>query len=89
VLTGTARAAQEAKDREEALMLEQEIERKKREVERRRRMIEGQIATLRARLESEEEEIAKTIAEHELKKDLAKRKRREMARLRMAEKRNA
>jgi circadian clock protein KaiC len=54
VLTGSARLAQEAKDRAAQLTRQQEIERRSREVERKRREITGQIADLQAQLANEE-----------------------------------
>jgi circadian clock protein KaiC len=54
VLTGSARLAQEAKDRAAQLMRQQEIERRSSEVQRKRREITGQIADLQAQLASDE-----------------------------------
>ena len=54
VLTGSARLAQEAKDRAAQLTRQQEIERRSREVERKRHEITGQIADLQAQLANEE-----------------------------------
>jgi circadian clock protein KaiC len=58
VLTGSARLAQEAKDRADRLLRDQEIERRSREVERRRREITVQIEELKAQLADEEGEMA-------------------------------
>jgi circadian clock protein KaiC len=58
VLTGSARIAQEAKDKASKLLRQQEIERRSRELERRRREIAAQIESLQAQLASEEAEIA-------------------------------
>ena len=58
VLTGSARLAQEAKDRAAALVRQQEMERRSREVERKRREIAAQIEILQAQLASEEAEVA-------------------------------
>lgn len=63
VLTGTARVAQEAKERASALARQQEIERQQRELERKRHALEAQISALRAEFSIEEEEIVKIIAE--------------------------
>ncbi|MGY4306428.1 circadian clock protein KaiC [Bradyrhizobium sp. USDA 4369] len=57
VLTGSARLAQEAKDRADRLLRTQEVERRTREIERRRREIAAQIETLQAQLASEEGEM--------------------------------
>jgi circadian clock protein KaiC len=58
VLTGSARLAQEAKDKLSKLLRQQEIERRSRELDRRRREIEAQLESLKAQLVSEEAEIA-------------------------------
>ncbi|WP_316228142.1 MULTISPECIES: circadian clock protein KaiC [unclassified Bradyrhizobium] len=58
VLTGSARLVQEAKDRADRRLREQEIERRAREVERRRHEISLQIEALKAQLASEESEIS-------------------------------
>ncbi|MDU6728448.1 MAG: circadian clock protein KaiC, partial [Bradyrhizobium sp.] len=57
VLTGSARLAQEAKDRADRLLRTQEVERRTREIVRRRREIAAQIETLQAQLASEEGEM--------------------------------
>ena len=57
VLTGSARLAQEAKDKAAALVREQEMERRSRELERKRREIAAQIEILQAQLASEEAEV--------------------------------
>jgi len=54
VLTGSARLAQEAKDRADRLLRTQEVERRTREIVRRRREIAAQIETLQAQLASED-----------------------------------
>jgi circadian clock protein KaiC len=58
VLTGSARVAQEAKDKANKLLRQQEIEQRSRELDRRRREIAAQIESLNAQLESEEAEAA-------------------------------
>ena len=64
VLTGSARLAQEARERNEALQRAQATGRRDRDLERRRASVERQIAELRASLEAEESEIA-TLADQE------------------------
>ena len=56
VLTGSARLAQEAKDRADVLVREQEMERRGREIDRKRREIAAQIEILQAQLASEDAE---------------------------------
>lgn len=85
VLTGSARYAQEAKERDEEILRTQEMESRHRTLERRRAAVEAQIAALRAEYEAEEEEmrrlhLAKGLRETTLLKD-----RQEMARLRYAD----
>jgi circadian clock protein KaiC len=57
VLTGSARLAQEAKDKADRLLREQEIERRSRAIERRRREIKTQIEALEDQLATEETEV--------------------------------
>jgi circadian clock protein KaiC len=63
VLTGTARMAQENKERAATVARRQEIERKQRDLERKRQALEAQISALRAEFGAEEEEVEKLIAE--------------------------
>ena len=72
VLSGTARLAQEAKDRAEILERQQELERKQRELERKQRelerkrdAVEAQISLLRAQFAAEEDEVMKIISQME------------------------
>jgi circadian clock protein KaiC len=85
VLTGSARHAQEAKEREEALARQQEIERKRRNLERQRRAVEAQIAALQAEFETQEEEIASLVRQEEQREAALLEDRAEMARLRQAD----
>jgi circadian clock protein KaiC len=57
VVTGSARLAQEAKDKAAVLVREQEIERRSRELERKRREITAQIEILQAQLAGQEAEV--------------------------------
>ena len=61
VLTGSARAVQEARDRSETLAKQQDVERRQRVLERKRRALESQIAALRAEFETEEEDLKQLI----------------------------
>jgi circadian clock protein KaiC len=58
VLTGSARLAQEAKDKAAVLVREQEMQQRSRELERKRREISAQIEALQAQLASETAEQA-------------------------------
>ena len=63
VLTGTARAAQEAKENAEVLLHSQKLELKRRNVERKNQALEAKIAALRAEFEAEREELERDILE--------------------------
>jgi circadian clock protein KaiC len=69
VVTGSARLAQEAKDKAAALVRDQEIERRSRELERKRREISAQIEALQAQLASETAEEALLNREGIARKD--------------------
>jgi circadian clock protein KaiC len=56
-LTGTARTAQEAFDRQAALSRQLELTRKRRELERKRALLEANIRALEAEFAAEEEEV--------------------------------
>ncbi len=85
VLTGTARAAQEAKERTEDALRKEEIERKKRELERQRRAMEAQIEAIRADLEAQEEDVNKLVQQEKQSEESQEEARAEMLRLRKAE----
>jgi len=61
VLTGSARFAQEAKDKSEKLLHKQEIEQKKLALERKRKNLEAHILELQAEFEAEESESLRLI----------------------------
>ncbi|CCE08307.1 Circadian clock protein kinase kaiC [Bradyrhizobium sp. STM 3843] len=82
VLTGSARLAQEAKDRADRMLRDQEIERRSREVERRRREISAQIEALNAQLATEEHEIALLNREANAREDRLSADRTAMSRSR-------
>jgi circadian clock protein KaiC len=82
VLTGSARLAQEAKERAAAMSCAQDIQRKLRELARRREAVEAQIAALRSGLVAEEEEMEQAIAEARDRETQIGRDRAEMARRR-------
>jgi circadian clock protein KaiC len=72
VLTGSARAAQEARERAEETVLREEIERKKRELDRKRQAVEAQVAALQSQYEAEEKELSVNLGELKLKKQAVK-----------------
>jgi circadian clock protein KaiC len=79
VLTGSARLAQEAREKAEALRRRQEIERRKREFEIRKKSVERQIAELQASLHADEAELDTIVREAELQKSILESDREAMA----------
>ncbi len=67
VLTGSMRAAQEAREKAAGRTLHVEIERKKNLLDRKRRVCDSQVNALRLDLETEEEVLNASIAEAELR----------------------
>ncbi len=85
VLTGSARAAQEAKERMAEEDLKEETDRRKRELERKRLLAEAQIAAIRAGIEADEEEMRKLAQQVERRRSALNEQRKEMARRRQAD----
>jgi circadian clock protein KaiC len=85
VLTGSARAAQQAHAHASALLRKQDVDRKQRELERRRRLLESQIAALQVEFESEEEEFQRMVSEYEFRETRLAEDRDEMAQRRWAD----
>jgi circadian clock protein KaiC len=83
VLTGSARAAQEAREKAAARLRLEATERKRRELERKRRALEAQILALRAQFENEADEFQKEIAIEKTREQVLEAERVEMARLRL------
>lgn len=85
VLTGTARAAQEAQEKAEALSRRQDLERKQRALEQRKKALEAKIAALRAEFETEKEELEKGIIEKKQHEGVLEQDRAAMAKRRKAD----
>lgn len=85
VLTGTARASQEAVESADKLARHQMMDQKKRELERLRKTMEARVAILRSEFESQEEELAKRIIQEQQKEQSLDKDRQAMARLRSAD----
>jgi circadian clock protein KaiC len=85
VLTGAARATQEATDRSEEVLIRQETERRLREIERRQQVREAQIAALRADSESDEEEVKRLLDEAKSREAVVVKERERIANLRKAD----
>jgi circadian clock protein KaiC len=85
VLTGSARAAQKAKDEAEAKDYQGEVDRKIREKELKRKALEARIAALRIEYDAENEEIHILAAEEKKKRNAGIANQNEMACLRKAD----
>jgi circadian clock protein KaiC len=85
VLTGSARAAQEAHEKAAELMRKEEIERKKRELDSKSKALEAQITTLRSEFESAQEEVNKLIQQEEMQENALAEDKAEMMRLRKSD----
>jgi circadian clock protein KaiC len=85
VLTGSARAAQEAHEHAADQTRRDQIEARLRALEVRRRAVEAQMATLRAEIEENETESLRLEAEETARKDQRNTERARMARLRQAD----
>jgi circadian clock protein KaiC len=84
VLTGSARAAQEAREEAESARRRQEAERRTLEINRRKAQIEAQIAALRADLAAEEDERMRLSAQTTEAQSRIERERERMRELRSA-----
>ncbi len=85
VLTGSARAAQEAETRNAALAYRQEIAHQKRELKRKRRELELQLSGLQEDLDSVDEEMQTLTSNEAQKAEIISENVSEMARLRSAD----
>jgi circadian clock protein KaiC len=84
VLTGTARLAQEAQEKADAIMRQQQVVRTRREIESKRQTAQAQIALLQAQLDSDLEVLNQTLRQDDLRGVAAARERKTMARARNA-----
>ena len=82
VLTGTARVAQEARERAAAAVRGQDHERRLRQLAAKQKAIEAQIAALRAEAEAESAEVQFAIAQETLEEQAAQQNIDAMAKLR-------
>jgi circadian clock protein KaiC len=85
VMTGALRAAQEAKERAQALENEQEIQRMQRELARERQALEAKISLLRSEFEAREDSLQRAISQAESREAVLAEERKEIARLRKAD----
>lgn len=82
VLTGTARASQEAGEKADAILRQQAIERRQRELERKRESVEAQIAALRADYQADVEEVERIVGEDKLREQVLLEEQAAAARVR-------
>jgi len=82
VYTGSARVAQEAGERAEALREQQHLEEKRKEFSTRRNLLESQIAALRAELSSGEAEFARLARQRNERQHRVALDREEMGKIR-------
>lgn len=85
VLTGSARLAQESKEKSTEVLRGLEIERKRRDLARRQQALEAQIAVLQLQFQTEEEELKRDIAGEQAFVEQQEQGRHEMARSRKAD----
>lgn len=82
VLTGTARVAQEAREKADELIRQKEIERIQREISRKENILQNQVAALRAEFEAEKADLMKTIEERKIRELVLADDQRKIAEMR-------
>lgn len=85
VFTGSARYAQEEKEKAQRVLRQQEIDRKRREIERKRQLLEASIADLKLSFESEKDELEKIITQEEFQLKTQEKNMENLAALRKAD----
>lgn len=85
VLTGSAREAQQIRERTGVALHDYEVDAKDREIGRRRKVLEAKVLSLQSEFESAEEELNKIYLQEEVKKQVSEKARQEMLRLRRGE----
>jgi circadian clock protein KaiC len=85
VLTGSARLAQEAREKAADTAREQKTEGHRRELERKQQVFEARMTTLRAEFEMEQEKIRQSISDSELLNQRLQLDRAQMVRSRKAD----
>jgi circadian clock protein KaiC len=85
IFTGSAREAQEAKDRAETLERKQQVDLKRREFDRKLKLAETQIGMIRSQIEQDREELRMTLAQDEIREEARKLDRRRQTELRKAD----
>ncbi len=82
VLTGSARISQETQERDIELSHQKEIERRKLNVETKRKALEAQIASLRAQIQAEEQELNKLTEQEKMRRNGVSKLREKIAGMR-------
>lgn len=85
LLTGSARVAQEAKERAEAEERQQRLQRRSFELKTKRQQLEAQIARMRSDFEVEEQDLLRGAHDMELQQQALDVNRKEMGRVRQAD----
>jgi circadian clock protein KaiC len=85
MLTGSARVAQQMKNKAGNLAKQQQLALKKRELERKRRAMEIQVESLKAQIEMEEEEMKNAQLQEELLQQTESQNSNELGRMRKAD----
>jgi len=86
VLTGSARFAQETKDRAAEASRKEEVEKLKRDLERKRKLMEAQVIALHAEFTAKEEEVKQLINQEERREETIAKSRKEIGRMRKEDK---
>jgi len=82
VLTGSARESQRLQERTTEVLRDNAMNLKDREIDRKRKVLQAKIASLQTEFESTEEELNRVYVEEQLIKDVTKKNREEITRLR-------
>jgi circadian clock protein KaiC len=82
VLTGSARSAQEAKERTDGVARQQDLEQRRANLERQRQSVEAQVAVLWREFESEEEAVVRLLSQGTTGREEGVEQRLEQGRLR-------
>jgi circadian clock protein KaiC len=82
VLTGSARFAQETKDKETEASRKEEMDKLQRDLERKRKLMEAQVTALQAEFAAKEEEVKQLINQEKRREKTSDETKKEMARMR-------
>jgi len=85
VVTGSARAVQEAREKAEAMKYQHEVDRKMRVQERKRQVLEAKIEAMRAEFDAESREMQAIAADEKARHEDVTAGKAELARLRRAD----